>query len=120
MEKTGALLSELIESDHKLYVSEYVDQEFKEKLEMKWPDKAQRVYMLFHKMSFCFCESTNQELGQLRDIKDVPVLSDALYHGVDLILTGDKDFLDAGLKNPLVYSPAMLYDYLHRDSHIKL
>ena len=31
---------------------------------------------------------------------------------VDIILTGDKDFLEANLTNPLVFSPSMLYEYL--------
>ena len=34
-ERTGRLLNMLFESEHELYVSEYIDQEFKEKL-MKW------------------------------------------------------------------------------------
>lgn len=46
-----------------------------------------------------------------------PVLSDALYHNIDLILSGDKDFLDAGLEKPLIYSPAMLLDYLESKHH---
>ncbi len=33
--RTGRLLNMLFESEHELYVSEYIDQEFKEKL-MKW------------------------------------------------------------------------------------
>lgn len=112
--KAGNLLSMLFESDHDLYVSEYVDAEFKEMLEVKWPDKSQRVYELYHKMAFNFCKSTSERKGMLRDEKDIPVLSDALYHEVDVILTGDKDFLESDLKHPLVYSPSMLYDYLMR------
>lgn len=112
--KTGELLSELFDSEHELYISEYVDCEFKEKLNMKWPDKAEKAYSLLHKMAFYFCDSTDQSLGQLRDSKDIPVLSDALYHNMDLILTGDKDFLEADLQHPLVYSPMMMYDYLNR------
>ena len=34
----------LFDSEHELYVSEYVDKEFKEKLDIKWPDKSQRIY----------------------------------------------------------------------------
>jgi len=102
----------LFDSEHELYVSDYVDQELKAKLQMKWPDKAQRVYELYHQMAINFCESTNDKLGELRDTKDVPVLSDAIYHEVDLILTGDKDFLEANLEHPLVFSSAMMYDYL--------
>lgn len=48
---------------------------------------------------------------------ELSVLSDALYHNIDLILSGDKDFLDAGLEKPLIYSPAMLLDYLESKHH---
>lgn len=80
--RAGKLLKRLFESEHELYVSDYVDQEFKAKLEMKWPDKAKRVYALYHKM--------------------------------DMILTGDKDFLEANLDHPLIFSPGMLYDFLEQ------
>lgn len=110
--KAGELLSILFESDHKLYVSEYIDQEFKEKLESKWPNKAKRVYGLYRCLDICFCKSIGERLGNLRDEKDVPVLSDAIYHGIDVILTGDKDFLESGLKKPLIYSPAIMLEYL--------
>lgn len=109
----------LFDSEHELYVSEYVDKEFGEKLDIKWPDKSQRIYELYHKMAFHFCESSKSQRGELRDVKDVPVLSDALYHEVDMILTGDKDFLEADLEHPLVFSPTMLYGYLTRDEELE-
>lgn len=113
--KTGSLLMQLLDSEHELYISEYVDQEFRDKMQMKWPDKAEKVYQLYRSMAFNFCKSTNERLGKLRDAKDIPVLSDALVHHIDLILTGDKDFLEANLDNPLVFSPAMLYEYLQKN-----
>ena len=67
----------LFDSEHELYVSDYVDCEFKAKLEQKWPGKAQKVYSLYHKLDIHFYESTTEILGELRDVKDVPVLSDA-------------------------------------------
>jgi predicted nucleic acid-binding protein len=51
-------------------------------------------------------------IGNLRDAKDIPVLSDALFHHADIILSGDKDFIEADIERPLVFSPSMLYDYL--------
>lgn len=108
----GRLLETLLSSDHELYVSEYIDQEFKEKLIQKWPAKADKVYDLYRSLSFYFCESTSEKLGNLRDEKDIPVLSDALYHHIDVILTGDKDFLEANLDKPMIMTPAMLYEYL--------
>jgi putative PIN family toxin of toxin-antitoxin system len=110
--QTGTLLSMLFDSKHELYVSDYIDCEFKAKLESKWPDKAEKVYNLYHRLNIHFCESTNVNCGQLRDAKDIPILSDALYHNIDLILTGDKDFLEADLEHPLIFSPAMMLSYL--------
>ena len=110
--KAGELLGRLFESGHVLYVSEYIDQEFKEKLKDKWPGKAKKVYGLYRGLDIRFCKSTDERLGNLRDEKDIPVLSDAIYHGIDVILSGDKDFLEAWLQKPLVYSPAMMLEYL--------
>lgn len=108
----GRLLNSLFDSEHEMLISEYVDKEFKDKLNLKWPDKANIVYNLYRKMDFTFCKSTLRTIGNLRDRKDIPVLSDAIYHNVDLILTGDKDFLEAGLTNPIVCTPAMLLKYI--------
>ncbi len=112
--KAGALLERLFEGSYDLLVSEYVDAEFKSKLEQKWPEKADAVYKLYRQLPFTFCKSSPKMHGSLRDKKDIPVLSDALYHNADVILSGDKDFLEANLDRPLVYSPAMFYEYLNR------
>ena len=110
--KAGALMNMLFESGHELLVSDYVDAEFKAILEMKWKEKAEKVYSLYHTLPFVFCGSSPIQSGNLRDAKDIPVLSDALFHHTDIILSGDKDFIEAELEHPLVLSPSMLYDYL--------
>lgn len=112
--KAGSLLELLFDSHYSLLISDYVDSEFKSKLEEKWPQKAEKVYSLYHTLPFVFCESSSTQQGDLRDKKDIPVLSDALYHKADIILSGDKDFLEANLEQPLVYSPAMMYEFLTR------
>lgn len=110
--KAGALLNLLFERNHELLVSDYVDAEFKAILEMKWKEKAEKVYSLYHALPFVFCGSSPKQLGTLRDAKDIPVLSDAIFHNADIILSGDKDFIEAELEHPLIVSPSMLYDYL--------
>lgn len=110
--KTGKLLDKLMQSEHELLVTDYVNQEFKDKLHIKWSEKANKIYILYRSLNLSFCKSTTQRLGVVRDEKDVPVLNDALYHHVDLILTGDKDFLEANLEKPLIFSPTMLWDFL--------
>ena len=110
--KAGKLFELLFDSTNELLISEYVDSEFKAKLELKWPDKSEKVYSLYHTLPFIFCESTPNQIGNLRDKKDIPVLSDAIFHKAEIILSGDKDFLEADLESPQIFSPAMLYDYL--------
>lgn len=110
--KTGILLEMLFDHGYELLVSDYVDAEFKSKLEEKWPLCAKKAYTLFHSLPFTFCSSSDILQGTLRDKKDIPVLSDALFHHADIILTGDKDFLEADVAKPVIFSPAMLYDYL--------
>ena len=112
--KAGCLLELLFDSHYTLLISDYVDSEFKSKLEEKWSQKAEKVYSLYHTLPFVFCESSPTQQGDLRDKKDIPVLSDALYHEAEIILSGDKDFLEADLEKPLVYSPAMMYEFLKR------
>lgn len=48
----------------------------------------------------------NKSKSQIRDKKDRPILRAAIYAKADVILTGDKDFLESGLKKPLVLAPA--------------
>ena len=110
--KAGALMNMLFGSSHELLVSDYVDAEFKAILEMKWKEKSEKVYSLYHTLPFVFCKSSPKQMGNLRDVKDIPVLSDALFHNADIILSGDKDFIEAEIEYPLVLSPSMLYDYL--------
>lgn len=43
---------------------------------------------------------------QIRDSKDRPILRAAIAAKADILLTGDKDFLESGLKNPVIMTPA--------------
>ena len=63
-------------------------------------------------MYFNFCPSANEILGNVRDKKDIPVLSDAIFNEVDILLTGDKDFLESDIDRPLIYSPSMMCEFL--------
>ena len=52
-----------------VYISEYVDNEFKRILNEKWSDKAEKIYSKYTAMNFIFCSSTDKILGNLRDKK---------------------------------------------------
>ncbi|WP_343209757.1 putative toxin-antitoxin system toxin component, PIN family [Anaerolentibacter hominis] len=42
----------------------------------------------------------------IRDFNDRPILRAAIKANADVLLTGDKDFLESGLKNPAIMTPA--------------
>lgn len=42
---------------------------------------------------------------QIRDVNDRPILRAAIKAGADILLTGDKDFLDSGIENPVIMTP---------------
>ncbi len=43
---------------------------------------------------------------QIRDVNDRPVLRAAIHAKADVLLTGDKDFLESGLENPKIMTSA--------------
>ncbi len=47
---------------------------------------------------------------QVRDVNDRPILRAAIHAKADVILTGDKDLLEADLKRPLACTPAQFLD----------
>lgn len=48
---------------------------------------------------------TDEEL-KIRDPMDRPILRAAIHAHVDVLLTGDKDFLESGLNHPRILTPA--------------
>ncbi len=46
-----------------------------------------------------------QQLNELRDPKDRPILLSAYYYGVDCLVTGDKDFHQLALKGLEILTP---------------
>ena len=48
----------------------------------------------------------NVSESQIRDADDRPILRAAIEAKADVLLTGDKDFLESGLKNPIIITPA--------------
>ena len=48
---------------------------------------------------------------KIRDEKDRPIFRAAISAGVDIFLTGDKDFLESGIEDPRIVSPSEFVAY---------
>jgi len=49
--------------------------------------------------------------AQIRDLNDRPILRAAIKAKTDVLLTGDKDFLESGLEYPAIMTPAEFLKY---------
>lgn len=99
----------------------YVLEELKRVITRKYPNRAKDLNIFLKKFPFERVETptlTNTDLtnttisrSAIRDPADLPILITALNESIDVILTGDKDFLESGIKVPLIFSPN---EYLNR------
>lgn len=46
-----------------------------------------------------------------QNVNDRPILRAAIEAKADVLLTGDKDFLESGVKNPMIMTPAEFLQY---------
>lgn len=56
---------------------------------------------------------TDEDIAEMkiRDVNDRPILRAALKAGADVLLSGDKDFLESGLEKPVIMTPAEFVVY---------
>jgi putative PIN family toxin of toxin-antitoxin system len=55
-------------------------------------------------------DERHESEGSIRDVKDRPILRAAIAAGVDAIITGDKDFLEAVLEKPKTMTAAQFLE----------
>ena len=51
---------------------------------------------------------------KIRDIDDRPLLRAAVMANVDVLITGDKDFLESGVVKPKIMTPAEFLHYINK------
>lgn len=51
-------------------------------------------------------DAPSAEETDIRDINDRPILRSALKAGVEIFVTGDKDFLESAVKKPQIVTPS--------------
>ena len=101
--------------NHGLICEQNVD-EMKRIFNKKFPnrlaslDKFLSVALLTLELVPIPTEKDSSEI-QIRDRNDRPILRAAIEAKADVLLTGDKDFLESGVKNPMVMTPADFLQY---------
>ncbi len=91
-----------------IYVSEYHEMvlcdrnlyELRDVLKRKAPNSLPDAEVLLNELSYELIPATYNAEKLIRDAKDQPILNAAIVADVDIILTGDKDFLCLDMEHP--------------------
>jgi len=105
--RVTAVLSD-IATRHTLVLSSFVVEELRAVVERKFPSKIEAIDAFLHQMAFELVytpQNIEEDLFDIRDPKDYPVLYTAMTNGIDLLITGDKDFADVKVDFPEIITP---------------
>lgn len=106
---------QVIDSDDAFVICRQNLEEFQNKIGSKFP-KQKDILLIFLRMVETFAEVIEvpeREITlerKIRDCKDRPILRAAIKADIDIIITGDKDFLCSGIKYPSIMTPAEFLD----------
>lgn len=87
--------------------------EFRDILNRKAPKYLADAEVLLAELSYELIPAVNHAEKLIRDAKDQPILNAAIVSDVDIILTGNKDFLTLDLDHPRCMSAT---DFLESES----
>jgi len=95
---------------HKLFLCDYIISELKSVVSRKRPDLLAEIDLLFAKLSYELISAPRQPGKLISDPKDHPILNAAIIADVDIIISGDKHFLELKMEHPKTMSVAAFLD----------
>ena len=109
--KASAALMKALVTPYQPVTCDYVIDELNRKFQEKWPDKMAELDAFLNSLLPVIYVAKTPEIEVedeklIRDKKDRPILRAALDIGVDLFLTGDKDFLESSISDPRIIGVA--------------
>jgi len=102
-------LMDLVLNEHKLVLSSYVIDELKQVVSRKFKRKSSALDEFLTVLPYEFVytpDAMDKDLFEIRDEMDYPVLYTAIIEGVDILVTGDKDFAQVEIEKPEILTPA--------------
>ena len=89
----------------KIVLCEQNIHELDDVIQRKCPNKIANVQKWLNRTEYELLPLVNNTCKEIRDATDQPILNAAIAYGVDIILTGDKDFLSMSLEKPVCMAP---------------
>jgi putative PIN family toxin of toxin-antitoxin system len=98
-----------IVSRHELVLPSYIVNELRDVVARKFPNRVNDLDEFLTTLSFTLLYSPKlipSGLFEIRDISDAPIIYTAIIEGVDVLITGDKDFDDMEVEMPVIMTVA--------------
>ena len=100
--------------NHQIVMCSYVLDELEEVVKAKFPSKLNALDTFLASIPFEYFYSPKEHPEalnfEIRDKDDVDVLYSAILSGVDILITGDKDFADVDIEKPEILTPAQFIE----------
>ncbi|MCM1125934.1 MAG: putative toxin-antitoxin system toxin component, PIN family [Lachnospiraceae bacterium] len=103
-------LAKRLADNHQIVICDYVIEELRLVTDRKFPAKRQFLDHFFLELPFELVYTPKtlnlNEFPEMRDTKDSPILATAIMEGIDVFVTGDKDFLVLDVEIPEIITMA--------------
>lgn len=103
-------LAKRLTDHHQIVVCDYVIEELRLVSDRKFPMKKMFIDRFFMELPFELVYTPKaldlSGFPQMRDAKDSPILATAIMEGIDVFVTGDKDFLVLDVDMPEIVTIA--------------
>jgi predicted nucleic acid-binding protein len=99
------MVIDYIVTHHELVLPSYIVDELRDVVVRKFPNMVCELDEFLTTLSFTLTYSpctVPQGLFEIRDAFDAPILYTAIIEGVDVLITGDKDFDDVEVEKPAI------------------
>lgn len=103
-------LAKRLTGNYQIVVCDYVIEELRLVTDRKFSAKRKSLDQFFLELPFELVYTPKildlNKFPKMRDIKDSPILATAIMEGIDIIVTGDKDFLVLDVDMPEIITMA--------------
>ena len=108
-------LAKKLTDNHQIVVCDYVIEELRLVTDRKFPAKRRFLDRFFMELPFELIYTPKaldlSGFPEMRDAKDSPILATAIMEGIDVFVTGDKDFLVLDVELPEIVT---MVEFLRR------
>lgn len=96
--------------NHEMVLCDQNLTELREVLNRKAPQALPDAEVLLTELSYDLIPAAPHAQKLIRDVKDQPILNAAILYDIDVILTGDKDFLSLDMEHPKCMTVSQFLD----------